>query len=109
MANDRILVSTEEMQAAIGRYDAAQQQLEQAYSKMDTAKEHMDNCYKGIAYLALAGKYVEIKKNLMTANRAIEETINGLRNTISTMETTESDVGSQSASLDVGQSAPTYL
>ena len=109
MANDRILVSTTEMTAAIQRYESARQTLHDAYNKLDAAKSHLDNCYKGPAYMALSAKYLDIKANVMTADRAIDETVNGLRNTIGTMETTEGNVGNQGGSLEVGTSAPTYL
>ena len=109
MANDRILVSTAEMEAAIQRYESARQTLQDAYQKLDAAKEHLDNCYKGPAYMALSARYLDIKANVITADRAIDETVTGLRNTINTMETTEGNVGNQSASLEVGSNAPTYL
>lgn len=109
MANDRILVSTTEMMAAIQRYEPARQTLHDAYNKLDAAKSHLDNCYKGPAYMVLSAKYLDIKANVITADRAIDETVNGLRNTIGTMESTESTVGNQSGSLEVGTSAPTYL
>lgn len=47
--------------------------------------------------------------NVRTADNAIDESVNGLRKTISTMETGEQNVSTGFANLDTGKSAPTYL
>ena len=47
--------------------------------------------------------------DLKTANRAIDAAVNGLRNTISTMEEKESANSSTNASLDVGTAPTVYL
>ena len=108
-ANDRILVSTSEMETAISKYEHARNTLQEAFSKLESAKDHLDNCYKGPAYLALSAKWHIQYANVKSAERAIDETVNGLRKTISEMTNTEKQVGSDAASLDTGRSAPTYL
>ena len=82
---DRILVSTPEMEATIQKYESARQELQDAYSKLDAAKQHLDNCYKGPAYVALSAKWVDIYMNVRTADNAIDASVNGLRQTISMM------------------------
>ena len=108
-SNDRILVSVSEMNAAIQRYENARNTLEGAFSKLESAKDHLDNCYKGPAYMALCAKWLSIYANVRTAENAINETVDGLRKTIDQMENTEKKVGSEAASLDTGKGAPTYL
>ncbi len=109
MANDRILVSTSEMEATIQKYENARGTLEDAFSHLEAAKNHLDNCYKGPAYLALCAKWTSIYANVKTAERAIDAAVNGLRKTISQMDTTEKNIGSANASLETARSAPTYL
>lgn len=89
---DRILVSTPEMEIAIQKYENARSELQDAYSKLDSAKSHLDNCYKGPAYMALCARWASIYMNVRTADNAIDESVNGLRKTISTMETGEQNV-----------------
>ena len=108
-SNDRILVSVSEMEATITKYENARSTLQDAFSKLQSAKDHLDNCYKGPAYLALCAKWSNIYMNVKTAENAIEETVSGLRNTISQMSDAESSIGSAVGSLETASSAPTYL
>lgn len=106
---DRILVSTEEMEAAIQKYEGAHTTLQEAYGKMDAAREHLDRCYKGPGYVALSLKLADIYANVRTADRAIDETISGLRTTINEMNQGEQTVQSNTNALEVGKNAPVYL
>lgn len=108
-SNDRILVSVSEMEATITKYDNAHSTLQDAFSKLESAKDHLDNCYKGPAYVALCAKWTNIYANVRTAENAIEETVTGLRNTISQMEEAETTIGGGVSALETGSSAPTYL
>lgn len=108
-SNDRILVSVSEMEATIQKYENARNTLDGAFNKLQSAKDHLDNCYKGPAYMALSAKWMTIYANVRTAENAIEETVNGLRKTISQMSDAESDIGSKVGALETASSAPTYL
>ncbi len=108
MASSKILVSTEAMQEAITKYNSARETLQDSFTQLDNAKEHIDNVYKGKAYMVLCAKYAGIKANAVTAENGIEESIEGLTKTIQTMETTETDIKSSYQALDVG-SAPSFL
>ena len=108
-SNDRILVSIPEMEAAITKYENARSTLQDSFKKLESAKDHLDNCYKGPAYMALCARWTVIHANVRTAENAIEETVEGLRNTINAMEQTESDIASKAASLSVGTKVPVYL
>lgn len=108
-SNDRILVSIEEMNATIRKYESARSTLQQAYANLDKAKQHLDNCYKGAAYLVLVAKLTTIFLNVKSADRAIDRAVNGLKNTIATMEEAEGSVKSDVSSREIGTSAPHYL
>lgn len=108
-ANDRILVSTAEMEATIQKYENARSTLQDAFSSLEFAKDHLDNCYKGPAYMALCAKWANIFMNVKTAERAIDASVNGLRKTITDMDNAEGNVGSNFSSLESGRNAPTYL
>lgn len=108
-ANDRILVSVSEMEATIRKYEDARSTLEDSFAKLESAKDHLDNCYKGPAWAALTAKWASIYINLKTANKAIDGAVNGLRNTISTMEETESTNSSTNAALETGSAPTVYL
>ena len=107
--NDRILVSVPEMEAAIQKYEGARNTLQESFNKLSSAKDHLDNCYKGPAYMALSARWTVIYGNVKTAENAIEEAVNGLRNTITQMSGAESEIGSKMAALETASSAPTYL
>ena len=42
MASDKIKVSTAEMNQTIGRYEAARATTQQAFTSLDSAKQHID-------------------------------------------------------------------
>lgn len=106
---DRILVSTAEMNLTITKFEQARTTLQDAFASLDKAKEHLDRCYKGAAYLVLAMKYADICNNARTAERAIDKSVTGLRNTINQMDTAEGGASSTATSTNTGKSAPTYL
>lgn len=105
---DKILVNTEEMLAAITKYENARSILDEAFTKLQGAKEHLDRCYAGPDYLALVAKYMDTYANIKTAENAVESAVQGLRKTIDTMETSENAIGGRAAALEAG-SAPTVF
>jgi len=109
MANDRILVSVPEMEGAIQEYETARNTLQDAFAKLESAKDHLDNCYKGPAYLALCAKWTSIYMKVKTAENAIEESVDGLRQTISQMTDTESTVNTAAGALQTGRDVPSFL
>lgn len=108
MANDRILVSPEEMMATIQRYNSARDTMNDAFSSMQAAMDHLDNCWKGPAWAAYMAKWSEIYGNIRRSDAAMEKAINGLTNTVREMEATETSVGSSADALEVGSQAPIF-
>lgn len=109
MANDRILVKPAEMEATIQKYENARSTIEDSFAKLEAAKDHLDNCYKGPAWAALTARWVNIYLNLKSTNRAIDESVDGLRNTINTMEQTEGGNITHNDGLDIGSAPTVYL
>lgn len=109
MANDRILVKSAEMEAAIQKYENARSTIEDSFAKLEAAKDHLDNCYKGPAWAALTARWVNIYLNLKSTNRAIDESVDGLRNTINTMQQTEDINITHNDTLDSGSAPTVYL
>lgn len=107
-ANDRILVDTADLEAAIQKYVSVNETLQEAFKKLDSAKEHLDRCYKGAAYMALSAKLMVQYANARTAENAVRESENGLRQTISSMGATTEDTQRLNNLLDVGRAAPVY-
>ena len=108
-ANDRILVKPEVMRETIGKYENARATLHEAFGKLESAKNHMDNCYKGPAYLALCAKWLNIYANVKTADNAIQDVVDGLSKTVEEMIAAESGRTADAAKLDAGKQAPVYL
>lgn len=108
MANDRILVDPAAMDQAIQKYQNARNHLQEAYNSMDNAKKHLDNCYKGPAYLVLAAKLTSIYLNVKTAERGLDESINGLRQNKEAWYNGEGSNVSVSSNMDTG-TAPAFL
>ena len=108
MANDRILVDPAAMDQAIQKYQNARNHLQEAYNSMDNAKKHLDNCYKGPAYLVLAAKLTSIYLNVKTAERGLDESINGLRQNKEAWYDAEGEVSTINGNLGTG-TAPAFL
>lgn len=102
MANDRILVSPDEMRATIQTYNSARDTMNDAFSSMQAAMDHLDNCWKGPAWVAYMAKWTEIYGNIRRSDAAMEKAITGLTNTINEMEQTETNVGKTADALSEG-------
>ena len=108
MASDKILVSTAEMQATIGKYEQARSTMSEAFSALDQAKEHIDRCWDGPAKAIYTAKWANISINIRRSNDAIDAAVNGLKNIINTMDEGEEATGSTAAALDTGTTPPMF-
>lgn len=86
---DIILVPISEIQATVNKFNSQLSNLQEAFTALDNAKSHLDNCYKGPGYLVLSAKYAETVINCKTAERAINGAINGLQTTINEFTSAE--------------------
>jgi WXG100 family type VII secretion target len=108
MAADRILVSTAEMNATIGKYEQAHNEMSQAFTALEQAREHIDRCWDGPAKLAYLARWANTYTNIRRSDNAIESTISSLRNVIQTMDSAEEETASKASSLDVGTTPPMF-
>lgn len=103
---DRIIVSTEEMQQTLNAYESARENMQQAFSQLEAAKDALDACWEGPAKLAYIARWISIHTNLVKSNEAIQAAVEGLQGTIQTQDTAEQDVGSKASGLYVGTTPP---
>ncbi len=108
MAADIIKVSTAEMNQTISKYESARSTMQQAFSSLDSAKQHIDRCWDGPAKLIYMAKWANISANIKRSNDAIDATINSLKNVINQMTQAEEDVGSKVSSLNTGTTPPMF-
>lgn len=109
MAVDRIIVSTAEMQAAINRYNGARESVNDAFSHMQSAMDHLDNCWKGPAWAAYVAKWQVIYGNISRTDAAIEKAITGLQNTIQQMDAATENIDSNTSKLQEGSDAKAFF
>ncbi len=108
MANDRILVQPEEMMATIQKYEGARNTMNDALNSMQSAMNHLDNCWKGPAWAAYMAKWNTIYGNIKRSDEAMQKAITGLTNTVNEMTGAEQAIGSAAAALDAGSQAPIF-
>lgn len=106
---DKILVSTQEMEATVNRYNDSRETMDEARDAMDRALRHLNNCWKGPAWAAMMVKWTEINGNIRKSDMAIARSIEGLKATIATYEQTESEVTSKANALEIGKDSTTYV
>ena len=108
MASDKIKVSTAEMNQTIGRYEAARATMQQAFTSLDSAKQHIDRCWDGPAKTIYMVKWANISMNIHRSNDAIDATINSLKQVITNMDEGEEKVASIATSLNTGTTPPMF-
>ncbi|MBO4297733.1 MAG: WXG100 family type VII secretion target [Clostridia bacterium] len=108
MASDKILVSTAEMQTTIGKYEQARATMQQAFSALDEAKEHIDRCWDGPAKLIYTERWLNIATNIKRSNDAIDATINSLKNAITEYENGDETVLNLGNNINTGTTPPMF-
>ncbi|MBQ4089715.1 MAG: WXG100 family type VII secretion target [Clostridia bacterium] len=106
---DIIKVSASEMQATVTKYTNARANMDDAFSAMEQAMNHLDNCWKGPAWAAMMAKWYVINGNIRRSDTAIEMAINGLNNTINTMVNAETTNTNTAKNLEVGSDSTVYV
>lgn len=106
---DKILVSTAEMRATIGRYNEAQRTMMDAQKSMGNALRNLDSCWKGPAWAAMMAKWANIEANILKSQEAVNRSVLALNNTISYYEDHETENKSTGANLDIGTASATYV
>ena len=105
---DRILVSTQEMEATVTRYNEARGDMEQAFSAMDKAWDHLCSVWDGTIRTAFMSEWVVIMGNIRKSDRAMEKSIEGLIKANNLFTTNEDNLISRANSLDSGTVPPMF-
>lgn len=106
---DRILVSTAEMSATIGKYNDAQSTMMEAQKSMKAALDNLNGCWKGPAWAAMMAKWAQIEANIVKSEMAVNRSIVALQNTIMTYDEGENSNKATSSALDVGSQSNVYV
>ena len=105
---DRLLVSTEAMQATVQKYNQAHQTMEQAFTEMDKAWNNLCQVWDGTIRNTFMAEWVAIKGNIMKSNQAMEKSIRGLTGSVQKFDQNESDLQSKASSLNTGTVPPMF-
>ena len=106
---DKILVSTAEMSATIGKYNEAQNTMGEAQKSMRAALDNLNGCWKGPAWAALMAKWTQIEANIIKSQLAVNRSVVALSNVIMTYDTAEDENKGTGSSLDVGTQSSIYV
>ena len=106
---DKILVSTAEMNATIAKYTEAQNTMMEAQKAMGNALTNLNGCWKGLAWMAMMNKWMQIEANIAKSQEALNRSIVGLRNVVSYYETGEDTNKSTAGGLETGAAATVYV
>lgn len=105
---DRLLVSTEVMQATINKYNQASQTMNTAFQEMDKAWDNLCQVWDGTIKATFMAEWIVIKGNIMKSNMAIQKSIRGLTGSVQKFEENESSLTSRANSLDTGTVPPMF-
>lgn len=106
---DKILVSTAEMSATIGKYNDAQNTMMDAQKSMKQALENLNGCWKGPAWAAMMAKWAQIEANIIKSQAAVNRSIVALQNTIMTYDQHEDENKNTGSGLDIGTQTSIYV
>lgn len=101
---ERILVTTEELRQTAGEHVAAQAELQDAFSKLDSALNILESCWKGPAYLAMRAQWQVAYGNIKRANDKMQDAIDELNTVAGLFDDNESTVQSSFEALETGKS-----
>lgn len=105
---DRLLVSTEVMQATVTKYNQAHQRMQEAFTAMDKAWDQLCQVWDGTIRTAFMGQWVVIKGNILKSNQAMEKSIRGLTGSINSFQQNEDERTSKAGSLNEGSVPPMF-
>lgn len=106
---DRIVVSANEMQQTISKYNDAQNGMQEAQKSMKAALDNLNSCWKGPAWAAMMAKWAQIEANIIKSQLAVNRSIVALQNTIAHYDQGEDTNKSTGSGLDVGSQTTVYV
>lgn len=99
---DRILVSSEAMQACIASYDAAKGKMMECVMTYTTALLALATDYTGVAATAMAGKVNTMLGNIKASYEKIDDCTSELKNAMEVFAQTETATITAGAGVDKG-------
>lgn len=105
---DRLLVSTEVMQATVNKYNEAHQTMETAFNEMDKAWNNLCQVWDGTIKATFMSEWVVIKGNIMKSNQAMEKSIRGLTGSIQKFDQNETELTGKAQALNTGTVPPMF-
>ena len=105
---DRLLVSTEQMEATVTKYNDARDRMDQAFTAMDNAWNKLCEVWDGTIKASFMAEWVVIMGNIRKSDQAMEKSINGLIKSNNLFSQNESDLTSRANNLDSGTVPPMF-
>lgn len=105
---DRLLVSTEVMQATVTKYNQAHQRMQEALKAMDNAWDQLNQVWDGTIKAAFMAQWVVIRGNIAKSNLAMEKSIRGLTGSIEKFQANEDERTQKAGSLNEGTVPPMF-
>jgi uncharacterized protein YukE len=105
---DRLLVSTEQMEATVTKYNDARDRMDQAFTAMDNAWNKLSEVWDGTIKASFMAEWIVIMGNVRKSDKAMEKSINGLIKSNNLFTQNESDLTSKANSLDSGTVPPMF-
>jgi uncharacterized protein YukE len=105
---DRLLVSTEQMEATVTKYNDARERMEQAFSAMDKAWNNLCQVWDGTIKTTFMSEWIAIMGNIRKSDRAMERSINGLIKSNNLFTQNESELQSRANNLETGTVPPMF-
>ena len=105
---DRLLVSTEQMEATVTKYNDARNTMDEAFNAMDKAWDTLCQVWDGTIKATFMAQWVVIMGNIRKSDRAMERSINGLVKTHNLFSQNEAEVTSLANNLDEGTVPPMF-
>lgn len=105
---ETMLVSSQEMEATITKYNQAHTDMDQAFQAMDKAWDHLCNVWDGTVRTAFMAEWVTIMGNIRKSDLAMQKAINGLVTANNLFIQNEETLSSKAESLDAGTVPPMF-
>lgn len=105
---DRLLVSTEQMEATVNKYNDARSTMEQAFTAMDNAWDALCQVWDGTIKATFMSQWILIMGNIRKSDQAMAKSINGLVKSHNLFQENEDNLTSRATSLDPGTVPPMF-
>ena len=105
---DRLLVSTEQMEATVTKYNDARQRMEQAFTSMDNAWNKLCEVWDGTIRASFMAEWVVLMGNIRKSDRAMEKSIKGLVSSHKLFQGIDDENQSRANNLETGTVPPMF-